>query len=92
MANKKPIGRAVKKPVIAVRVPAPLHQRIVKSAKRNGRCMSEEMAALLEAAFAWQDAHGDRVRMLQEAKAQCERLVSEQLKIDAERRIQIAER
>jgi hypothetical protein len=46
----KPIGR---NPVIAVRVPAPLHERIVKSANDNDRSMSEEMAALIQRGFDW---------------------------------------
>lgn len=40
-----------RKPVIAVRVPAPLHQRIKDSARASGRSMSEEMAWLLARAF-----------------------------------------
>jgi hypothetical protein len=46
----KPIGRS---PVIAVRVPARLHERITKSAKDNGRSMSEEMAWLIQAGLDW---------------------------------------
>ena len=83
---KRLVGRVGKMPVIAVRVTAPLHTRIIESAKRNGRSMSEEMAALLEDAFAWQDAHGERGRMLQETKVQYERFVDEHFDIEMKRR------
>ena len=76
----RPIRRAGRNPVIAVRVPAPLHQRIVESAKTSGRSMSEEMAALLERGFEWQDAFGDRMKMLDAAKIEIDRMVTEILK------------
>ena len=50
----RPLGRS---PVIAVRVPGPLYERITKSAKDNGRSMSEEMAALIQRGFDWTDAY-----------------------------------
>lgn len=58
--NTKPIGRVGRSPVISVRVRAPLHKRIVKTAKASGRSLSEEMAVLLERGFEWTDRHGNR--------------------------------
>ena len=52
--SPKAFGRRGRSPVIAVRVPAPLHKRIIDSAKASGRSMSEEMASLLERGFQWQ--------------------------------------
>jgi hypothetical protein len=49
----KPIGRS---PVITVRVNGRLYDRITKSAKDNKRPMSEEMAALIQRGFDWNDA------------------------------------
>jgi hypothetical protein len=57
-------------PVIAVRVPASLHQRITRAAKRSGRTMSDEMAHLLALGFEMQDAFGDRLQIIREANAQ----------------------
>jgi hypothetical protein len=64
MKRAKPIGRVGRSPVIAVRVRAPLHKKIVKSAKISGRSMSEEMAVLLERGFELTDNSGDRVKAL----------------------------
>ena len=55
-------------PVIAVRVPELLRQRIRLSAAKSQRTMSEEMAWLLESAFKWQQALGDRDKMLEQAR------------------------
>jgi hypothetical protein len=55
-------------PVIAVRVPELLRQRIRLSAAQSQRTMSEEMAWLLESAFKWQQALGDRDEMLAKAR------------------------
>jgi hypothetical protein len=55
-------------PVIAVRVPALLHLRIQAAAAQAGRSMSEEMARMLENNFKWQQALGDRDRMLEQAR------------------------
>jgi hypothetical protein len=57
-----------RKPVIAVRVPAPLHQRIKDSARASGRSMSEEMAWLLDRAF----EQGQTQAMLQKILNQLE--------------------
>lgn len=84
-ATARPIGRVGRNPVIAVRVPAPLHQRIVESAKTSGRSMSEEMAALLAHGFEWQDAFGDRMKMLDAAKVEIGRMVSGNLEAELRR-------
>jgi hypothetical protein len=47
-ATRRPLGR---NPVIAVRVPPPLHQEIAEDAKASERTMSEEMATLLRQAL-----------------------------------------
>jgi hypothetical protein len=47
-ASKRPLGR---NPVIAVRVPPPLHQEIADNAKAAERTMSAEMEHLLRAAL-----------------------------------------
>jgi len=53
-------GKKVRSPVIAVRVRAPLHKRIVKAAKVSGRSMSEELAVLIERGFEFTDRYGNR--------------------------------
>jgi hypothetical protein len=58
--NTKPVGRVGRSPVISVRVRAPLHKRIVKTARASGRSLSEEIAVLLERGFEWTDRHGNR--------------------------------
>jgi len=55
-------------PVIAVRVPELLRQRIRLSAAQSGRSMSEEVAWLLENAFKWQQDLGTRDKMLEDAR------------------------
>jgi hypothetical protein len=66
---KKPVGKARSvTPVIAVRVSELLHLRIQAAASQAGRSMSEQMAWLLENAFEWQRALGDRDTMLNEAR------------------------
>jgi hypothetical protein len=56
------------RPVIAVRVPAPLHRRIQKEAKRAGVPMSELMASLINSAFEWQAVFGERAQMRDEIR------------------------
>src|SRR6476646_3429356 len=80
------IGRVGRNPVIAVRVPAPLHHRITESAKTSGRSMSEEMAWLLARSFEWQEAFGDRVEMLRQAQADVDRMVRGNLEAEMRRR------
>jgi hypothetical protein len=58
--NTKPVGRVGRSPVISVRVRAPLHKRIIKTAKASGRSMSEEMAVLLERGLELTDRLGNR--------------------------------
>jgi hypothetical protein len=70
----KPAGR---NPVIAVRVPESLQKRIKDAAKRSGKSMSEEMAWLLARGFEWQDAFGDRKKMLKEAEVSINQLTLE---------------
>jgi hypothetical protein len=55
-------------PVIAVRVPELLRQRIRRSAAQSQRTMSEEMAWLLENSFKWQQAQGDCDKILEKAR------------------------
>lgn len=64
----KPAKRTGRSPVIAVRVPESLHQRIKDEASSSGRSMSEEMAWLLGRAFEWQDTFGEAQEMLAEAR------------------------
>ena len=67
MKSRRPRGRS---PVIACRVRLPLYERIVASAKKSKRSMSEEMAYLIEFGFEMQDVlhairkagHDDRHR------------------------------
>ena len=82
----RPIGRIGRNPVIAVRVPPPLHHRITESAKASGRSMSEEMAWLIANGFQWQEAFGDRVQMLKEAKAEVDRMVRGNFEAEMRRR------
>ena len=53
--SRRPAGRS---PVIAVRVDAPLYEKILASAKQSQRTMSEEMAWLLQFSFEMQAAFG----------------------------------
>jgi hypothetical protein len=71
---KRSIRPRGQNPVIAVRVSAPLHKRITAAAKTSRKTMSEQMASMLERAFEWQDAFGDRLQMLREANAEAERI------------------
>jgi hypothetical protein len=80
------IGRVGRNPVIAVRVTPALHQRITESAKASGRSMSEEMAALLTRGFEWQEAFSDRVKMLEQAKVEIDRMVADNFKAEMRRR------
>jgi hypothetical protein len=80
------IGRIGRNPVIAVRVPPPLHHRITESAKASGRSMSEEMAALLTRGFEWQDAFGDRVEMLSKAQDEINQMVRGNLEAEMRRK------
>jgi hypothetical protein len=82
----RPIGRVGRNPVIAVRVPPALHQRIAKAAQDDGRSMSEVMSDLLARAFDWHDAFGDRVEMLKQAKAEIDRMVQGNFDIEMRRR------
>lgn len=52
----KPVGRS---PVIAVRVPEPLHQRIKKVAGDREQSMSETMADLITKGLDWTEAFGE---------------------------------
>jgi hypothetical protein len=72
-------------PVIAVRVPEPLHRRITAEAKRTGQSMSELMADLLGRGFEWQDAFGDRYQMLKEANATAKQIAADQLEAEMRR-------
>jgi hypothetical protein len=66
---KKPVEKPRSAtPVIAVRVSEVLHLRIQAAASKAGRSMSEQMAWLLENAFEWQRALGDRDAMLEQAR------------------------
>jgi hypothetical protein len=65
-STKKKAGQPT--PVIAVRVSELLHLRIRAAAAQSGRSMSEEMAWLLENGFQWQQALGDRDKMLEQAR------------------------
>jgi hypothetical protein len=85
LKTARPIGRIGRNPVIAVRVPPPLHHRITESAKTSGRSMSEEMSFLLARAFEWQQAFGDRVEMLDQAKAEIDRMVRGNLEAEMRR-------
>jgi hypothetical protein len=78
----KPIGRS---PVVAIRVPAPLHARITAEAKRAGMSMSEFMAGQLWRSFEWQDAFNDRVAMLKEAAAESKRVIAGNLEAEMRR-------
>ena len=78
--------RAGRNPVIAVRVPPALHQRITKVAQDDNRSMSEVMADLLARAFDWHDAFGDRVSMLKQAKAELEQMITVNFDVEALRR------
>jgi ribbon-helix-helix CopG family protein len=80
------IGRVGRNPVIAVRVPAPLHHRITEMAKDSGRSMSEVMADLIARSFDWNAAFGDRVEMLKQAKAEMDRMVQGNFDIEMRRR------
>ncbi|MET4513724.1 hypothetical protein [Bradyrhizobium sp. I1.7.5] len=82
----RPIGRTGRNPVIAVRVTPALHNRITESAKISGRSMSEEMAALLTRGFEWEQAFGDRVNMLEQARAEIDRMVGSNFKAEMRRR------
>ena len=79
------IGRVGRNPVIAVRVPPPLHHRITESAKASGRSMSEEMAALITRGFEWQDAFRDRLAMLLQAQDEMRRMVEGNLEAEMRR-------
>jgi hypothetical protein len=66
---KKPVKKARSvTPVIAVRVSELLHLRIQAAASQAGRSMSEQMAWLLGNAFEWEQALGDRDKMLEQAR------------------------
>ena len=80
------IGRVGRNPVIAVRVPPPLHHRITESAKASGRSMSEEMAALITRGFEWQDAFRDRIAMLLQAQDEMRRMVEGNFEAEMRRR------
>src|SRR5262245_47338782 len=74
----KKLGKAIRprdpQPVIAVRVSRVLHQRITQAAKRSGRTMSDEMAALLTLGFEMRDTFGDRLQIIREANAEAGRI------------------
>ena len=63
----KPKGR---NPVIAGRVPEPLHQQIKQAARASGRSMSEEMAWRVERSFEWEKQFGEIKKTLDEHEAQ----------------------
>jgi hypothetical protein len=70
-------GKAIRPlpmPVVAVRVPASLHRRIIQAAKRSGRTMSDEMAHLLALGFEMQDTFGERRQIIAEANAQAKQI------------------
>ena len=79
------IGRVGRNPVIAVRVPPPLHHRITESAKASGRSMSEEMAALITRGFEWPDALRDHLATLL-AQDEMRRMVEGNFNLEAEMR------
>jgi hypothetical protein len=73
----KPLGR---NPVIAVRVPEPLHARIKAAADAGGQSMSETMAALIQNGLDWNAAFADRVTMLRQARQQLREMLANDLK------------
>ena len=73
----KPVGR---NPVIAVRVPEPLHERIKTAADVGGQSMSETMATLIQNGLDWKEAFGDRVSMLRQAREDVRRIATADLK------------
>jgi hypothetical protein len=58
----------MKKVVIAVRVPEPLHRKVKEAADRDGRSMSGQVAWLLDSYFKWEKEYGDRDKMLEQAR------------------------
>jgi hypothetical protein len=80
------IGRVGRNPVIAVRVPPPLHHRITESAKASGRSMSEEMAALITRGFEWKDALRDQLAKIIAGRDETRRMDDGNLEAEMRRR------
>jgi hypothetical protein len=84
----KKSGRAIRparSPVIAIRVPAPMHEAITKAAKDAEMTMSEYVAQLISRGQEWQDVIGDARKLLSQAKAEAKRIVDSALELHLRR-------
>lgn len=67
-------------PVIAVRVPAPLHARITITAELRGQSLSETMAQLITQGLDWSEAFGDHREFFQRQREEVRRLLAGDIK------------
>lgn len=68
-ARGRPRGRtAPHRPVLSVRVPEELYEKVQKSARASGRTVSEEAVWRAQQSYEWEAAHGTAGAMLAEAK------------------------
>ena len=86
-ARGRPRGRTTPhRPVLSVRVPEELYEKIQKSARANGRTVSEEAVWRASLSYEWEAAHGTAHAMLAEAK----KVASETGKAALERKLREA--
>jgi hypothetical protein len=78
--------RPARSPVIAIRVPEPVHGGIVRAAKEAGMTMSEYVAQLITRGQEWQDAIGDARKLLHQTKIEAKRIVSSTLETELRHR------
>ena len=78
--------RPERSPVIAIRVPAPLHQAITKTAKASGVTMSEYVAQLIARGQEWQGLIDSARNVLSQANAEAKRMVDSALEAELRRR------
>jgi len=62
--------RPVRSPVIAIRVPKPVHDEIQRAAKKAGMTMSEYVAQLITRGQEWQDVIGELRDLVHQIKAE----------------------
>jgi hypothetical protein len=87
--STKRSGRSIRperSPVIAIRVPAPLHEEVSKAAKAAGRTISEHMAEIVARGQEWQGLINEARNVLQQANAEAKRIVRGTLETELRRR------
>lgn len=77
--------RPARSPVIAIRVPTPVHAAITKAAKDAGLTISEYVARLIARGEEWTAAIGDASNLLAQARAEARRIVGSTLEAEHRR-------